>query len=743
MRLYINEIIKAFYRKSVLAAFLGLALLNGVLLWIYESRQDIFYTPAQYKAVYEDLQGETTQAAYERMRTAYQKLCIFERMSYGEDFSELLEEAPSLDEQTLWEEYEAEEYLVYTGHLYSELVLVTDIYAEVAGCYEYEEYLKGIDEQAAQLAAVSLFADPDSFSYKNIVKTPQAFSHLKGSYLQAGPSKGIATATGFLATDLIALLMILAVVVTIVTREKEQNQLLLTRTTCKGRTGLGVVKLLTCFTAALFAELLLYAVNFAVAFQSYGVGNLNRQLQSVYAFRGSNLGITVLEYLVLFLLVKLVVYCTLAAVMFLITVCFDKAVQVYIALAAVMGAEATLYASISGTSYLCLLKYINLVAYTDVRNLLTVYQNRNLFGQPVNAVPVFAVTISVLFLVCTAAAVMVFSKRGVVRNVGSWLKRIRPRWFSGRTDKLFFHECYKILIGGKVFWILLLFGAARWFFYTPMSEGFASVDDIYYKHYMLELEGVYNQASQAYLEEEEARYAQIMEEMAEMLEGAGDDNWYVLMKYQEKLAPQKAFYLVQAHAEYLKRSGGEFVYDLGYQLLTGHERAGNMDIQLALLAAVMIVCCTVYVYTVEYQNGMNGLIRTTLYGRKRTFLYKLLISVTVVTVVYAITYGPYFFNVFVTYGSRGLAAPACSMEHLEGWSISIGQYLILISVMRYGGLLLAMLLMFWLSAKLKSGILAMLTGAALLVLPLLLSLLGLKVFDYCLLNPLLLGNVWV
>lgn len=743
MRLYINEGIKAFYKKSVLAVFLGLALVNGVLLWIYESRQDVFYTPAQYKAVYRDLQGETTQEAYERIRTAYQKLCIFECISYGEDFSDLLADAPSLDAQTLLEEYEAEEYLVYTEHLYSELMLITDIYTEVAGCYEYEEYLAGIEEQAAQLAAVSLFADPDSFSYKNIMRTPQDFSHLKGSYLQAGPSKGISAATGFSGTDLIALLMILSVVVTVVTREKEQNQLLLTRTTYKGRTSLGVAKLLTCFTAALFAELLLYGVNFAVAFQSYGVGSLNRQLQSVYAFRGSNLNITVLEYLILFLLIKLVVYCAFAALTFQITVYFEKAVQVYIALAAALGIEAALYASISGTSYLCLFKYVNLVAFADVQNLLTVYQNRNLFGQPVNAIPLFAVSVSILFVFCTSAAIAAFSKRGVIRNEGGRLKRSGRRLSAGRTNKLFFHECFKILVGGKVLLILAAFGLAQWFFYTPMSEGFSSADDIYYKHYMLELEGVYNQDSEAYLEAEEARFAQIMEEMTEALEGAGEDNWYVLMKYQEMLAPQTAFYLVLAHAEYLKSSGGEFVYDLGYQLLTGHERAGSMDIRLALLAAAVLICCTAYVYTVEYQNGMNALIRTTLYGRRRTFWHKLGISVAVVTAIYALTYGPYFYNVFSTYGSRGLGAPACSMEHLEGWTISIGQYLLLISAMRYAGLLLAMLLVFWLSAKLKSGILTMLAAAALLVLPLLLSLLGLKAFDYCLLNPLLLGNIWV
>lgn len=53
-------------------------------------------------------------------------------------------------------------------------------------------------------------------------------------------------ATGFLATDLIAILMIMTVVVTIVTREKELDQITLARTTFKGRMPLGIAKLFTC-----------------------------------------------------------------------------------------------------------------------------------------------------------------------------------------------------------------------------------------------------------------------------------------------------------------------------------------------------------------------------------------------------------------------------------------------------------------------------------------------------------------
>ena len=44
----------------------------------------------------------------------------------------------------------------------------------------YENYLTGIDRDAKKLQSVSLFSDPDSFAYKNIVKTAGDFQAMQG-----------------------------------------------------------------------------------------------------------------------------------------------------------------------------------------------------------------------------------------------------------------------------------------------------------------------------------------------------------------------------------------------------------------------------------------------------------------------------------------------------------------------------------------------------------------------------------
>ncbi|WP_368364957.1 hypothetical protein, partial [Ruminococcus sp. RTP21204st1_B2_RTP21204_210225] len=66
---------------------------------------------------------------------------------------------------------------------------------------------------------------------------------------------------------------------------------------------------------------------------------------------------------------------------------------------------------------------------------------------------------------------------------------------------------------------------------------------------------------------------------------------------------------------------------------------------------------------------------------------------------------------------------------------------ILIIAGRYLALLCAMLIIYFLSAKLKSVISTFLAATAVLILPILLALLGIGFFDYVLLNPILIGNI--
>ena len=673
MRILLNEIIKAFCRKSTIGVFIALAVLNGVMLYVNENSTDAVYTSKQYKEMYSEISDKPAADVY----------------------NELLERKNTLEE--------TESDLV-------ELELTEAVLAEVEAASKYDDYLSGIDERAKKMTAISLFADPDSFSYKNIAKTPDDFAHLKGSTLTVSPSKGVDMATGFLPTDVVAFLMIMTVIVTIVTREKELEQLTLSRTTFKGRASLGTAKLFTCFAAAFAALVMLYSVNFIIAYNTYGFGDISRQIQSVLSFNGSNLKISVSEYFVFFLLTKLIVYCTFAALIYLVTAVSDSAVKVYAILAVILAGESALYYTIQPTSYLCPLKYINLVAFANTRQLYSEYLNLNIFGEPYGYFYIFFISVIILLTGFSVCSVVIFAKRGVIR---SRTRRISLHFPEIHHTSLFLHECYKILINGKVLFILLAFAALVYASYTPIKERFYSKEEIYLKQYILKYEGE--------LTEEKEQAIALEGKALDEYDTSGDEI-SSMIKMQDLAEKRSAYETFKKYTDYLKQNGGEIVYDSGYKLLTGDESAGSKDTTLALTAMAMLICTLTYVYSIEYQTGASVLLHTSLKGRGAVFIRKLIIGILIVTIAYILTYAPYFYGVLIAYGTREINAPACSMEHLKGFSISIKAYLILLCVVRFFTLIAAMLLIFFISKKAKSFIAALLIETAVLVLPLVLCL---------------------
>lgn len=730
MRLYINECAKAFCRLSTTGIFLALVILNGVLLWVNENiKKEQLYTTAQYRAVYDSIEGMDAKEACDLLQNKQNELRIMQRMSFGDAVSYSDNNEYKED---LIEKYNSKSYLEFTDNIFTELQVVTDVLKEVQSCAEYDSYLDGIDEQARRMTGISIFAEHDSFSYKNIAKTPADFAHLKGSILTLAPSKGVDMATGFQVTDIAAFLMIMTVVVTVVTREKELDQIVLSRTTYKGRMPLGIAKLMTCFTAAFFALILLHSVNFAAGYFTYGYGDLSRQIQSVYSFGGCDLKISVIQYFGLFLLSKFGVYCLFAALIYLITAVSNSSVKVYVILMFILAAEAVMYYTIPGSSYLCPLKYINLVAFANTHDILAKYLNLNILGEPLGYKAVFAVAVILLLLTFSILSIVFFGRQNVIR---SRAKRLSFVLLKGRSTSLFLQECYKIFIGGKVLLILLAFGAFVWFSYTPVNEKFASADEIYYKQYVLRLEGKLTLDKEKFITEEQEKFDQAQADLQKQL---SQGNMFAAMKYQNILAPQTAFEQVKSHAEFLRNNGGEFVYDTGYKLLTGDESAGNKDATLALTALAMLICTLTYVYSIEYKTGAAVLLRTSPRGRGAVFVRKFLIGLIVVTAIYAMTYAPYFYNVLHAYGTRQISASASSMEHLSGIDISILSYLILISAVRYLGLIVSAFAIFFISAKAKSFISSLLIETAVLILPIVLYLLGMGFFKWVGLTPVIL-----
>ncbi len=695
-----NELRKLLWTRSVLLSIIVLLVANVVLLCLQIGQDAI---PAEeYKGVYAHLQGKSTELAQAEVSQQYEKL----------------REQWKLAEGASWDEME----------LYA---LILD---EITAMTSYDNYLTGIDEAAAQMQQSSLFGKPDSFSYRNIQKTPSDFAHLKGIELTISPSKGIELATDFPVTDGIAACILLLTVLTLVIREKEQNQLLLYHTTFHGRGRLGLAKLCACFAIGIAAAVLLYGCNLLICGSAYGLGDLGRYIQSVHAMNGSCFRLTVGAYLFLFLLAKAAVYCLLAAVMYLVAVLAKSAPQCFGILTIVGGISAVLWMLIPAESPVCLFKYINLLAFLDTQGLFGVYQNRNIFGFPVGQMTVFAVSVSLLLMGISLLSMRLFARMPVIRNQ---TKRWQLRLPKGAHLHLFSHECYKVFIGDKILWIIAVLLLCRVLFYAPLKVSYTP-DEIYYRQYMTMLAGEYTAEKEAWLMAEKSELDAAEAEYLTALQTAGENTLLVITKYQSVLAPKAALEETVRHAQYLKFiNNGEFFYDRGYRLLTvGAEN--KTHILLAMLMSALLLCCVSGMFTREYHTQMHLLLQSSYKGRKPVLICKLCIAFLIVLTAYLAVYVPYFVQVLSAYGTVGSDAPAASMEHLQGWNCSIGGYLILLSLKRFVGFLLQAVTLWLLSHKLQNTSALIAAAGVLFLLPLLLVWLGIPGMQHLLWNPLIL-----
>ena len=224
----------------------------------------------------------------------------------------------------------------------------------------YDAYLAELIEYSKRITGVSIFSDKGSFSYRNIKSMMGHYEEMRGTIPTPSPSLGFESATNSGITDIIAVVTIMYICVFVWLRDKEDNNLVLIRTTPVGRTTLVLSKLFMLTIFVFLLNLLLNGVNLLVGEAMYGLGDLKREIISVLGYRNTVLMVTAGEYLILFIVCK---YASYMAVMLLISALFCCSRSSLIGFGGaivVVGASAGLYYAIPRSSVWQIFKYMNL-----------------------------------------------------------------------------------------------------------------------------------------------------------------------------------------------------------------------------------------------------------------------------------------------------------------------------------------------------------------------------------------------
>ncbi len=244
---------------------------------------------------------------------------------------------------------------------------------------------------------------------------------------------------------------------------------------------------------------------------------------------------------------------------------------------------------------------------------------------------------------------------------------------------IFASELYKVLISSRIFIILAVLLLTKVLITANRFEYQNSYHDAIYREYMTDLEGP--------LDEKKAeRISSIRRELYEVIlkkdamessyksgEISADEYSDYLSEYHYSVDRANVFSEISEHTNYIvemEENGvrAEFVYDTGWKKLLSSET----DIMLYI--AVLLI--SAYIFTSEYKSQSSSgsfasILRTTRYGRERTFAAKIAVALLSALVFAVVSVGIELVFASREYELAGAFAPIASIEEYSSIELPI------------------------------------------------------------------------
>ena len=552
---------------------------------------------------------------------------------------------------------EWEDELLFSEDVFIEQRLVRELEQRVRQVEEYPDYVQGILDKAKK-QDISIFQNVSAYTKRDVTAAAAAFAPLADTKPRFVNSDAFLQATEFPVTDAIALAVLFYLVVSMVVYEKEHGLFRLLRSTKDGRETLIRSKMETGALSAAALAVLFWIQNLGMGIFKYGAIDWSAPLQSVYGYDGSALRVTIGQYLILFLLTKMLVYAAISLLILYFGMKASNTMEIYLGVCLTAAGSAACYV-IGEFSGFYILHYANLIFFTGVSSWYRFYCNLNLFGYPVS-IPLFSLVCIVSF-----GAVMGYANRKLFtgKNFSSEIRRVRLL-HTGRKEtpdvSLCSHERYKLFISEKGLALILLAALGSVWMYGQTSF-YLDREEQYYKEYMEHLAGDLNEEKENFLKEEAEQFAsyeslltekQLAYEEKKISEA---EMAAVLRLASEKLEPKSAFERLLDRVDYAREHGTPLVYESGYLKLFGLGYSGyREDMEHTVFLVLVLALFTTPFCAGEYSRGLMNLISSQKYGRRKTLAAKWKAVWLGVVCIYAIIYLPQLFVTGKRYGYAGI-----------------------------------------------------------------------------------------
>lgn len=563
---------------------------------------------------------------------------------------------------------------------------------------DYPNYLERVQEQAYKMQHSSIFgADPNSFTYRNIIKTAKDFADLSSNSVRLGDDLAMQNWLAFSWADWGFLAVILLLVMSFL-EERKKGLAAIVRSCPAGQGKLQGTRLLILLLYSAGMTFLLYYLPLVVSLVAEGGwSDLSRPVQSLAAFQKCTAQLTIGEFLTQFFFLKTSCGFFLGVLIWFALSFLEQVQLCWMVTSAALAVEYFLHTTIPAQSILSPLRYVNVFSYVFTSKIYTEYVNLNFFTYPIGKSTMLLGLLLIGTIVLTTVIVVLMPKRYPFGNrdlLGKWVNlwnRVKDPVL--RKLGMVGFEWYKQLFmtaGGLILILGLLISSD-----LPLNSGaYNRIEDSLYRQYMSQVQGPVTQSTHDYIAQAKASLEGVEINRAEF-EAA-------LNRLEQTVADIP--------------EGAWLVDDTMFLNIYGSE-SWYTQRNTALIALLILCASLSSLFAPEQNADLRRMLHSTPRGRERLFWAKYGVAVGITVLVWLMVFVQEWRTASKMLGETILNAPCGSISMLWSFPGTVKSYLAILCISKGVALLLPMNLCVFVGERVRGFEKAFLINLVFLLIP--------------------------
>lgn len=624
-------------------------------------------------------------------------------------WNELSDKTDSEKLDYLNQELKNESYYHKDGTVdYDRYILMDRFREQLESILSYDSYIESIQTKASTFSSGMFHIDEDTFTYRKNMHLPEIYKNVENITPVFDISEGILKLTGNYNADIFCGIFLFIISILMIIRDREQNTIFLLRSTKNGRQMLLLNRISLMFIISVISTIIFLAEDMLICRYFYRFGDLFRPVQSLDGFIGCALPVSVLGYMSIYFIVKCV-FMFLLGIFFIFVCQIAKSnFQIYITTSIGFVIEFLLYKKTSGV-----LSKLNIFCLSNVNQMTKTYQDINLFGYPFSLFSTSIITMLAVTAIFVFVTIYLDKKhRLMYHNYSFTFKMNRKKRLLSPIGYSFYHS----LVGQKAIFLCAALVILSAFQFISFQKPY-DINDTYYHAYVNQTEGITTNEASDFFDEENTRFEAIEKQYDEL--SASENNTAQLRTLEKQLEPKQALQELENHVQKAKNSINDetrIFYDSGYIRLFSF--LSDEQVRLILISLLFLVFTVSPLISSDFENGTIQIIRSTIYGQKKYYRDKV-----IVTLMYAISadillWIPYVISIKEKYSLPHFNSLIQNIRGLEAFpvQISILTFILIYFVIIFVRISFASIIMLLISRCTKSRMSAIILNALIFVL---------------------------